>query len=159
VELRTSPAVLSLRSCRCGPACRACEGWGLYFHLEIMQLACGRTNLLVSEPPCQSDACLVDIAESQPESQASGSQAFSRAGLALGHDATLSACNVPAESKTLEQRYQSHRQPAPGLSTVAWREFLQSEHSFKTAKRREISHYNSADRKPLFVPEVLPCGF
>jgi len=79
-------------------------------HLDIVQPACGQNEPFVSKPSRQFDACCVDIAESQPKSQASGSQAFARTGLPLRHDTTLSACNVPAEVKTFGQRYESHPQ-------------------------------------------------
>ncbi len=79
-------------------------------HLEIVQTACRQNEPSVSKPPRQFDACRVDTAESQPKSQASGSQAFAWTGLALRHDTTLSGCNVPAEAKTLGQGYESHRQ-------------------------------------------------
>ncbi|PYV72042.1 MAG: hypothetical protein DMG96_27360 [Acidobacteria bacterium] len=64
-------------------------------HLKIVQPACGQNEPSVPKPPRQFDACRVDIAESQPKSQASGSQAFARTGLALWHDTALSACKVP----------------------------------------------------------------
>jgi hypothetical protein len=43
------------------------------FHLEIVQPACRQNEPLVSKLPRQFHACCVDIAESQPKSQASGS--------------------------------------------------------------------------------------
>ena len=43
------------------------------FHFEIVQPACGQNWSLVSKPPRQFHACRVDIAESQPKSEASGS--------------------------------------------------------------------------------------
>ena len=43
------------------------------FHLEIVKPACRQNEPLVSKPPRQFHACRVDIAESQPKSQASGS--------------------------------------------------------------------------------------
>jgi len=63
-------------------------------HLEIVQPACGQNEFPVPKPPSQFDAFRVDIAESQTKSQASGSQAFARTGLALRHDTTCGVTPV-----------------------------------------------------------------
>ena len=77
-------------------------------HFEIVQAAGGQDEPSVPKRPRQFRAFRMDIAECQPKSPARGSQAFARSGSALWHDTRLSACNVPAEAETQEQRYESH---------------------------------------------------